>query len=200
MAPSDDSLGDHTDGSLLRWVRSGDQDAATQLYVRYAQRLRALVREQCSSDLARRLEADDIVQSVFRTFFRAASQGIYNVPAGEDLWKLLLVIALNKIRAQGTYHRAAKRDVRRTASLDAADRPSDPPGRLEEDGETIFLQMAVAEILEHLPEPQRQMVQFRLDGYEVGEIAEKTGRAKRTVERLLQDARKRLSGLIREEE
>ena len=101
---------DPSDRSLLVRLRKGEQDAATALYLRYAQRLRALVRARCSSQLARRLEPDDIVQSVFRRFFRRVLQGDYDVPPGEELWGLLLVIALNKIRAWGNFHRAARRD------------------------------------------------------------------------------------------
>src|SRR5947208_10098157 len=86
-----------SDQSLLRRFRSGSQDAATLLYTRYAERLRAVVRSQCSPDLARRVDADDIVQSVFRSFFQRADQGFYEVPDGEDLWKLFLIIALNKV-------------------------------------------------------------------------------------------------------
>src|SRR5207302_10658754 len=95
-ASADSGPSDH---SLLRRFRGGSQDAATELYVRYAHRLRALVKARCSSELARRLEPDDIVQSVFRRFFRRVSQGDYDVPAGEELWGLFLVIALNRIRA-----------------------------------------------------------------------------------------------------
>src|SRR5205823_9703271 len=117
-----------SDRSLLRRLRSGSEDAATQLYRRYAHRLRALARANTSTQLARRVDAEDIVQSVFRIFFTAASQGLYDVPAGEDLWKLLLVIALNKIRAEGVFHQAAKRDVRATAELDRLDPAAEPEG------------------------------------------------------------------------
>src|SRR4051794_32382269 len=109
VAPDGSNLSDR---SLLARLRGGQQDAATELYLRYAQRLRALVRARCSSQLARRLEPDDIVQSVFRRFFRRVLQGDYDVPPGEELWGLLLVIALNKIRTEETFHRAGKRDVR----------------------------------------------------------------------------------------
>jgi DNA-directed RNA polymerase specialized sigma24 family protein len=40
------------------------------------------------------------------------------------------------------------------------------------------------------------MVQLRIEGYEVAEIAHQTGRAKRTVERILQESRKKLSALL----
>lgn len=193
MGAPDDRPSGNTDESLLRWVRHGNQDAATRLYIRYAQRLRALVHDRCSPDLARRVEADDIVQSVFRSFFRGASQGYYEVPAGEDLWKLLLVIALNKIRAQGLFHRAAKRDVRRTAPLEVGATEAD---RRTEDGEQAFLRLVIQESLALLPDAHREMVGLRIEGYEVTEIAERTGRAKRTVERILQEARKQLSALL----
>lgn len=186
--------GDAPDAALLKWFQHGSQDAATQLYLRYARRLRALIREQCSIDLARRVEADDIVQSVFRTFFHGATQGFYQVPEGEDLWKLLLVIALNKIRAQGTYHHAAKRDVRRTSPIESDEASRDISN--QESGEEAYFQLMITEALERLSAPHREMVQLRIEGYEVVEIAQKTGRAKRTVERILQESRRKLSELL----
>src|SRR5262245_33702797 len=104
-----------SDHSLLRRFRDGSQDAATELYKRYARRLHALVKVQCPPHLSRCVEADDLLQSVFAIFFQKASQGHYDVPAGEDLWKLLLVITLNKIRNKVAFHSAAKRDVSLTS-------------------------------------------------------------------------------------
>ena len=186
-----------SDASLLSVFRTGDQDAATQLYLRYAKRLRALVKEQCSNELARRLEEDDIVQSVFRTFFTGAKQGLYKVPGGQDLWRLLLVISLNKIRAKGAYHSAAKRDARRTASLDAVGFGGEPSEH--DSGEQAFFQVVVQEALATLKAEHREVVELRIQGYEVDEIAAKCNRAKRTVERFLQEARKRLAALLQYE-
>ena len=84
-----------SDHSLIVRVRGGQQDAATQLYLRYAQRVRALVRSRCSPQVARRVEPEDLVQSIFRRFFRRVLHGDYDVPAGEELWGLFLVMALN---------------------------------------------------------------------------------------------------------
>ena len=94
-----------SDCSLLQRLRRGQADASTLLYLRYAGRLHALATKQSSAALARRVEPDEIVQSVFRTFFRRVAQGHYDVPAGEEIWKLLLVIALNKVRAAAIHHR-----------------------------------------------------------------------------------------------
>src|SRR5262249_30816093 len=61
-------LDEATDRSLLRGFKAGSDEAATQLYLRYARRLYQLARAQCPPDLAQRVDADDIVQSVFSSF------------------------------------------------------------------------------------------------------------------------------------
>src|SRR5262245_9832624 len=184
-----------SDRSLLRRFRSGSEDAATELYVRYVHRLRALVRARCSSELSRRIEPEDIVQSVFRRFFRRVSQGDYDVPAGEELWGLFLVLALNKVRSAESFHRAGKRDVRQTVEVEkTAALFADESGR--PDAALALLEWAVAEALDRLPVPQRQILELRIQGHEVAEIARLTGRSKRTVERNLQEARARLRSLL----
>jgi len=190
--PSEES----SDRSLLRRFQDGNQDAATLLYLRYAKRLRALAKAQCSRDLARRVDVDDIVQSVFRSFFRGASQGYYDVPAGEELWKLFLVIALNKIRARGAFHRAAKRDVRMTAGAEAYERSL--ASLHHDEAACTLLQLTIDEALDRLPAQHKKVVQLRIEGYEVAEIADKLGRSKRTVERALQESRKTLRVLLDE--
>jgi RNA polymerase sigma-70 factor (ECF subfamily) len=188
-----------SDNSLLRRLRTGDQDAATRLYLRYAERLRLLARAECSPDLARRVDMEDIVQSVFSSFFRGVSNGYYDIPAGEELWKLLLVIALNKIRAKGAFHRAARRDVRHTVGGNYLEHL---PGTEQngDDAPFVVLKMTVEEVMKALPNAQKEMVDLRIEGYEVAEIAEKTQRSKRSVERCLQDFRKKLAEILEKNE
>jgi RNA polymerase sigma-70 factor (ECF subfamily) len=186
-----------SDRSLLRRFQNGQADAATLLYLRYAERLLTLAASQCGSDLAPRLDPEDIVQSVFRTFFRRAAEGHYEVPEGEELWKLFLVIALHKIRSTARFHRAAKRDVRATASGS----PSGPDARDVEAPDEIALtslRMVIDELLDSLPPSMRPIVELRIDGHEVDEIARRTQRSRRSVERALQEFRTKLSDLIHE--
>jgi RNA polymerase sigma-70 factor (ECF subfamily) len=182
------------DDSLLRRFRGGDEDAATQLYLRYAGRLRAMARAQSARELARRVDPEDIVQSVFRTFFRRAAAGEYEVPAGDELWKLFLVIGLNKVRAVAAFHKAAKRDVRQTAGGDAV---ATAPLATQEDDLRV-LRMTIEELLAPLPAKHREIITLRIEGHEVADIAAKTGRAKRSVERILQEFRTRLQGVLNE--
>jgi RNA polymerase sigma-70 factor (ECF subfamily) len=187
-----------SDQSLLRRFQGGQHDASTELYVRYAERLHALVVAQSSKGLARRVDAEEIVQSVFRTFFRRAAHGHYSVPDGEEMWKLLLVIALNKVRAAGAYHRAAKRDMRQTVGGEAFDRALESE-RGRDEGALTVLKMVIEELLEGMPAANRRMIELRIEGYEVAEITERIQRSKRTVERVLQGFRNRLEALIHED-
>jgi RNA polymerase sigma-70 factor (ECF subfamily) len=189
-APADEP----SDHELLERFRRGEQFAATALYLRYAPRLLALAQARCSPGLAHRLGPEDIVQSVFGRFFRRAKSGGYEVPVGAELWNLLLVIALNKIRAAEAHHRAGKRDVATTATADGWDGSLDA-ARSQGDNDA-YLHLVVSEALERLPAPLREVVELRLQGYEVREIAERTGRPLRTVERLLQAARTKLKRLL----
>ena len=188
------SLPVRSDTSLLRRFRLGSEDAASELYRRYAPRLRRLARHQCSTSLAPRVDVDDIVQSVFCAFFQAARKGYYDVPDGEDLWKLLLVIALNKVRTKRTFHQAAKRDFRQTISIRGLKDRRQP-----DDVNRQLLRIAFEDALLHLDRPERQMVALLMEGWQVAEIATKVGRSKRTVERNLQAARQELKRLLERE-
>jgi RNA polymerase sigma-70 factor (ECF subfamily) len=186
-----------TDHSLIRRFREGEEDAATRLYFRYAARLQALASNQTSPQLASRFDPEDVVQSVFRTFFRRVSEGLYDVPPGEELWGLLLVLSLNKIRGLGTYHRAMKRDAQKTFGSHVLREIE----RAEPHDETSLavLRMVVDDLLQGLPVIHQPVVQLRINGHTVDEITKQTGRSKRTVERVLRDFRKQLSKLISEE-
>jgi RNA polymerase sigma-70 factor (ECF subfamily) len=187
-----------SDRSLLRRFRSGQPDAATELYLRYAERLHALAEGQCAVDLAPRVGPEDIVQSVFRTFFRRVARGQYDVPEGEELWQLFLVIALNKIRSAARFHRAARRDVRVTTTGLSDTLVSRRLVALDELPRTTLC-LVIDELLDGLPESMRAIVELRIEGREVEEIVARTQRSRRSVERALQEFRARLSAVICED-
>jgi RNA polymerase sigma-70 factor (ECF subfamily) len=158
----------------------------------------AVASAQTSPDLARRVDPEDVVQSVFRTFFRRAKLGQYTVPEGEELWRLLLVIALNKIRAIGAFHRAAKRDVKQTSGGEVYENAVESQAARDEEALSL-LRMVIDDLLQDLPEAHRRIIELRIEGHEVNEIATAVQRSKRSVERELQDFRNRLRSLIKED-
>lgn len=190
---------DLTDQSLVKRFRDGEDDAATALYIRYAERLLKLADRMVYSDVALQSDREGIVQSVFRTFFRRASSGQYDVLNGDDLWRLMLAIALNKIRSTGTKNRTAKRDVNRTRSLDEISSAHDP-GADDHELSLLHLKMTINELLSQLPVEHHPIILLRIDGFEVADIARQTGRAKRSVERILQNFRHRLERILKAED
>lgn len=184
-----------SDHQLLEQYRNGQMEASTRLYLKYADRLLGMTSRKSSSEVTRQVDPEDIVQSVFRTFFRRVDEGHYDVPESEDIWKLLLVITLNKIRTVVAYSRAAKRDGRRTES----DLGFDFEQAKVDDRDEIALaslKMVIDEILSELIEVNREIVKLRIEGYEIDEIARQVQRSKRTVERVLQEFRTRLAKMI----
>ncbi len=185
-----------TDEELLDHFRSGDAASATAIYDRYAERLRGVIRRRCSRALAACVEPDDLLQSAFGSFFRRVADRATDGTHPDRLWGLLLLISVHKIRDAADYHYAAKRDARRLAqtALDTG------PLAAAAIDETVLSELSdlVTHLVAQLPAPDDQMVRLRVQGYEVAEISNRTGRSKRTVERVLQGFRKSLESLIRE--
>ncbi|MDX1963435.1 MAG: sigma-70 family RNA polymerase sigma factor [Pirellulales bacterium] len=182
---SDSEEKPHSDGSLLQFYRQGNNAAAEQLFARYAAKLERLAKYNLSRAAGQRIDAEDIVQSVFRRFFASVDRGNYDLPRGADLWSLLMVIALNRVRSEEALQRAGMRDIRCTVPFE--DQHPAGPGLSAEQGD--LTRLLIAEAIEDLPAQHRAVVELRIQNYEVAEIAARVQRSKRTVERLLQEAR-----------
>jgi DNA-directed RNA polymerase specialized sigma24 family protein len=183
--------GSPSDCALLRQTRDGLGEAFTLLYQRYASRLRAVVWSQTSRALAPRFDPEDVVQDVFSALFFEAAAGRCNIPEGQDAWALLVVVALNRVRALANWHRAARRDVRRTLGGNLSERLVRSLAAPEE-WPLVELWLLTGEILDQLPPAQRRVVELRIGGDDVGTIAAKVRRSTRTVERFLHQFRRRL--------
>lgn len=169
---------------LLARFRAGDVRAAEEIYNRYAQRLLGAARRRLSRRLAARIDAEDVVQSAYRSFFRRASGGDYELQRGGDLWRLLVRIVLHKLLKQVEHHTAAKRSVRREVAaesqlLQALQLACRQPSAEQ----TVALADELAQVLSLLSEVERSMFEMRLQGCEYQEIALETARSERTVRR-----------------
>src|ERR1051326_2345947 len=96
--------------TLITLCRQGDNKAAQLLFDRYVERLHALARRRISQRLASRVDPEDIVQSVFRTFFGRLREGQFQIADQDDLCKLLMRITLHKTLRQVAFHKAGKRN------------------------------------------------------------------------------------------
>jgi RNA polymerase sigma factor (sigma-70 family) len=99
---------------LIQRVRGGDEAAAAEIVRRYESTIRLAIRVRLQqSDLRRLLDSMDICQSVLANFFVRAASGQFELETPEQLVKLLVTMARNKLLNHANQQRAARRDYRR---------------------------------------------------------------------------------------
>jgi RNA polymerase sigma-70 factor (subfamily 1) len=111
---------------LVARHQGGDGQALNELLDRYLPRLRRIVQARMSPELARQVEADDIVQDSMQIAARKVD-GLELRGHGAIL-RWLATIAEHKIRDKVDYFRAQKRDVARQVALEPGSSPGDSSG------------------------------------------------------------------------
>jgi RNA polymerase sigma-70 factor (ECF subfamily) len=179
------------DNSLVSKFRKGDQDAARQIVDRYLDRLLTLARRRISQRLASRVDPEDIVQSVFRTFFGRVKDGQFVFADQDDLCKLLMRITLHKTLRQVAYHKAAKRDP--NMETPHGEHHHEQLMALYDEEPTQEATVAFLDQLEHflgqLRPQEREILEMRLQGHSNEEIASKLGIYDRKIRRVVEHVR-----------
>jgi RNA polymerase sigma-70 factor (ECF subfamily) len=186
------------DVPMAEWTRrfrQGDAQAAEVLFTHYARQLTRLAEQHLSRKLAARLDGEDVVQSVFRTFFRRCAAGEFRIDTSSQLWRLLVRITVLKAHARARHHTAGPRDVR--AETGGADVWLSVLATEPGPEEAVTLTEQIEELLAGLPDMYAQVLELRLQGHAVADIAPRLGVSRRTVQRalnLLQERLMRSSG------
>jgi eukaryotic-like serine/threonine-protein kinase len=169
---------------LLRRYQEDESHAAREMFDRYVARLVALARQKLSAKLRRRIDAEDIVQSAYRSFFLHAENDEYVLKNVGDLWRLLAQITLHKLYGQIEKHTAARRNVAHEDSGgDAPQRNAAAPNPTPV--EAIALVEQLRFVLDRLTPDQRTTFVEQLQGKSVDQIAATLQKSPRTVRRLL---------------
>ena len=125
-------------------------------------------------------------------------EGQFEFAEGTDLWRLLAKITLRKSLLQIKHHQAAKRDVSSEASVHggestasgeslATDREPSPVDA------NIFIEELQAVLVELSP-AYRGIIELRLQGYPIREIAERQSCSERTIHRASEHFKRILEG------
>lgn len=185
-------------GLLMGRLRSGEDAAAREVFVRFAARLAGLARRHLDARLAVKVDPEDVVQSAYKSFFLRQRDGELDVGNWDGLWGVLTLITLRKCADRAAYYRAGKRDVHREMAGGTGADSSPAMVELALDREPQPDEAAVlAETVEALfraidDSDERAILELSLQGYTATEISEKLGRAERSVRRLRERVRKRL--------
>jgi RNA polymerase sigma-70 factor (ECF subfamily) len=186
--------------ALMEQLRSGEGDAAREVFRRFARQLMALARRQVQEWMVHRVDPEEVVQSAFKSFFVRHREGKLEVESWNALWGLLTLITLRKCADRVEYFRAGRRDVAREVSLLEGQAP---PWQLAPDREPQPHEAAVlAETAERLWQAsgadERPVLELSLEGHTALEISLRLGRALRTVHRLRERIRRRLELMAQE--
>jgi RNA polymerase sigma factor (sigma-70 family) len=177
---------------LIRRVRAQDQEAATELVKRYESTIRRAVRFRLvDTRLGAMLDSMDICQSVLASFFARATSGEYELDKPEQLLKLLVAMARNKLASAARKQGADRRDFRRTKAAhpnrDNWVAPEASPSQ----------QVAAEELLQEaqrrLTPDEQQLVEMRRQGRDWADIAAELGSSPVLLRKKLSRARERVT-------
>jgi RNA polymerase sigma-70 factor (ECF subfamily) len=160
---------------FIRRIRAGDEQAAAEMVRRYEPLIRREIRLQLEDRrLSRLFDSMDICQSVLKSFFFRTAAGQYDLDTPEQLQRLLVTMARNKLASAARSQHRRRRDQRRVSA--AGDEALDG---VAADVPTPSEVVAGKELLERfrqaLDDEERQLADLRGEGLAWGDIAARLG-------------------------
>ncbi len=172
------------------------------LVQQFTHRLVALARRQLPQRVRQRMDPEDVVQSVYRSFFRRLRDGKFELDDSQDVWRLLAAMTYHKAAKAVRFHFQQRRDARRDAAFaDASHSGATPPADpapTADDLATLYEFME--QIAARLPVHHRDVFLLRVEGYSIEEIAQRVNRSQGTVLRVLARVRELAAKLLEEAE
>ena len=171
---------------LIRLIRDGDSDAGNRLFIHCLGKLKP------SRFTRNRHNADDLVQTVLRTFYRRLVDGQYELADENELFGLLNSIMHNRFIDRVRRQKAQKRGG--SVNVDPISESFSDLGSSSPLVELI-LQEEVEELerrMDSINPDLRDIVKLRLEGYSDAQIAERTELSVRTIYRRLKLFREKL--------
>lgn len=183
-------------------LRRFDEQITLEFCRQYGTSLERLAGKHLATGLQQRLDPEDVVQSVYRTFFRRASDGQFQLSDRSDLWRLLCVITLTKVRSQARRQLRQKRNINKEVRLDAPPggkgRPADLEAAAPAPDESIEFTEHFDKIMASFTDEERRIVELKLQERTNDEVAALVGCSERTVRRILKSVQDSLEQSIEE--
>jgi len=174
--------------SVVGRLNAGDPAAADLVFNRFANRLVQLAAGRLHGLLRHDTAPEDVVQSVFRSFFMRQRDGQFDLASWDRLWDVLVIITLRKCCNRVEYHHAACRDVRREVPLE-----HDGTTREPTPSEALELAETVEQLLGRFQDRERAVVELSLQGCPVADISARLGCSERKVYRVRERVRLELT-------
>jgi RNA polymerase sigma-70 factor (ECF subfamily) len=190
---------DDSFGALMNRLRAGEEVAAAELFQRFARRLIALARSRLNRLVRQKVDPEDVMQSVLRSFFRRHRDADWDLADWDSLWSLLARMTIRKCGRQAVHYHGQRRDVRRESAPATGQEESSffrqAISREPSPAEAALLAEGIQQLLRELEGYHRDIAQLSMQGYTTAEIAAKTGVTERSVQRVLKRVRERIEDL-----
>src|SRR5207302_11301991 len=108
---------DYSCALLMTRLRAGDDGSAAYLFDRCAQQIIGLARRQLHEALRSKVDPEDVLQSVLKSFFVRCRDGQFHIANWNNLWSILMVMTVRKCGRINDFFQTARRDVRREMAL-----------------------------------------------------------------------------------
>src|SRR5262249_46361336 len=154
---------------LMRGLKCGDDEAAEAVFYRFSSRLIALARGRLGAELRGKVDPEDVLQSVFRSFFVRQMNGELDVVNWASLWGLLSLMTIRKCANRVAYLHAACRDAGREWNSGAGSSHGgwDLPDAEPTPAEAAALTDLVEALMRPLGERDRAILTLHLQGYTI---------------------------------
>jgi RNA polymerase sigma-70 factor (ECF subfamily) len=173
---------------LIRRVRTGDQQAATELVRQYEPEIRRAVRLRLNDPkLTRVLDSMDVCQSVMGRFFLGAQAGQFDLEHPAQLFRLLVTMAKNRVIDH------ARKPSNRPELIGGDSTASRLPGKTETPSVIVSHKELLAEMRKRLSEEERKLSELKAQGLDWAEVARRMGGSAEALRKKLERAMARVT-------
>ncbi len=175
----------------IELIKDGDSVAANQIWAIYFERLVRSIRGRLQGQNRAVSDEEDIVLSVFDSFYDAAEKGRFpDLSDRDDLWRLLLRMSARKIvdkhRRDGRQRRGGNLQVHSLDQASEDDNLIEAIGNEPSPEMVLMMEESVEQFFSHLGVGQlSDLAVAKLEGYSNAELAVRFSCSERTIERRL---------------
>lgn len=161
--------------NFIQRIRVGDDQAAEELVRRYEPLIRREVRLRIEDErLNRAFDSMDVCQSVLASFFVRAATGEYDLDEPQNLIRLLVTMARNKLASKARLEHRQRRDARRVTTTDL-DAMNELPDGQPSPSEILSRHELLERMHAALTDEERAIADLRGQGLGWEQVAERLG-------------------------
>lgn len=205
MSASESSCDRAPSVELIARAKTGDHDAAAELYARYADKIRAFIRSRLQARLRPRVGSADVHQDAFSAAFDSLARFEYRGP-GSFLHWVKKITKMRILALEREHLAAAKRDARKEVPLATSTTGQEPPWQADAASPSSLYGRGeradmIAKLMDRLPPDYAEMLRLVFwEKLKVKDAAARMGRSSGAGEKLLARALAKCQALTQDQD